>query len=92
MRSKGYKKQRLISSDENSVGNLTDNNRAAEKQDSLGLKQQIALLKPELKNLIELAYFQGYTQEEIAQETAIPLGTVKSRLRKAILELRKIVE
>ncbi len=91
IRSKGYKKQRLISSDENSVSNITDNNRAADKLDTIGLKKQLALLKPELKNLIELAYFQGYTQEEISKETALPLGTVKSRMRTAILELRKIV-
>lgn len=92
LRSKGHKKQQLISSDENSVSNFTDNSRLPEKYDSMGLKKQLQQLKPELRNLIELAYFQGYTQDEISKLTQLPLGTVKSRLRAAIIELRKLVE
>ena len=42
------------------------------------------------KKLIDLIYFQGYTQEEAAEETGIPLGTIKTRLRYAINELRGI--
>ena len=38
--------------------------------------------------LIDLVYFQGYTQREIEKEFEIPLGTVKSRLRSAVKELR----
>ena len=91
LRSKGYKKQHLISSDENSVNNFTENNRIAEKYDTIGLKKQLEFLKPDLKYIIELAYFKGYTQEEISKETQLPLGTVKTRMRTAILELRKIL-
>ncbi len=91
LRSKGYKKQHLISSDENSVNNFADNNRIAEKYDTIGLVKQLELLKPDLKYIIELAYFKGYTQEEISKETQLPLGTVKTRMRTAILELRKIL-
>jgi len=91
LRSKGYKKQHLISADENFVNNFAENNRMVEKYDTIGLKKQLELLKPELKNIIELAYFKGYTQEEISKETQWPLGTVKTRMRTAILELRKIL-
>jgi RNA polymerase sigma-70 factor, ECF subfamily len=91
LRSKGYKKQHLISADENFVNNFAENNRMAEKYDTIGLKKQLELLKPDLKNIIELAYFKGYTQEEIAKETQWPLGTVKTRMRTAIMELRKIL-
>ena len=91
LRSKGYKKQLLISADENSVNNFTDNGRIAEKYDTIGLKKQLGLLKPDLKNIIELAYFKGYTQDEISKETQLPLGTVKTRMRTAIMELRKIL-
>ena len=42
--------------------------------------------------IIDLAYFNGYTQNEISIEMGIPLGTVKTRMRKAIVELRKILQ
>jgi len=48
----------------------------------------INLLRPERKILIDMAYFQGYTHEEISEELSIPLGTVKSRIRTALQELK----
>jgi RNA polymerase sigma-70 factor (ECF subfamily) len=61
------------------------------KIDQIGLKEVIEKLKPEYRMLIELAYFGGYTQEEIAEKLSMPLGTVKTRVRSALQELRKIV-
>jgi RNA polymerase sigma-70 factor (ECF subfamily) len=55
----------------------------------IGLRQQVHKLRPELKDVIELSYFQGYKQEEVSEILKIPLGTVKTRLRNAIIELRK---
>ncbi len=92
LRSKGYKKSRKISKDENSVSNYHDKNSTSDKFDSIGLRKQVANLKPEQKSIIDLAYFGGYTQEEISKEIGIPLGTVKTRMRSAILELRKMLE
>ena len=91
LRSKGYKKQAKISSDENSVSNYTDDSKVAERFDSMGLRKQLVNLKPEQRSIIDLAYFNGYTQDEISKELGIPLGTVKTRMRTAILELRKIL-
>ncbi len=48
-------------------------------------------LPPEQIQIIELMYYQGYTQTEIATQYSIPLGTVKSRARLAIETLRKIL-
>lgn len=90
LRSKGYKKQQQISADENSVSNYTDGT-GKEKFDALGIKNQLASLKPEQRSIIDMAYFGGYTQEEISKETGVPLGTVKTRMRTAILELRKLI-
>gem|GEM_PF-413675 len=55
----------------------------------IGLRQQVHKLRPEYKDVIELSYFQGFKQEEIAEALKLPLGTVKTRLRNAIIELRK---
>lgn len=56
--------------------------------DSIGLTKFLGKLKPEQRVLIELAYMKGYTHEEIAQIEDIPLGTVKTRIRNALLQLR----
>lgn len=58
--------------------------------DHLGVKEVVGRLDEKYKSLIDLVYFKGYTQEEVAEETGIPLGTVKTRLRYAIGELRKL--
>ncbi|WP_395047106.1 RNA polymerase sigma factor [Flavobacterium sp.] len=56
--------------------------------DTIGLKKIVEKLKTEYLILIELAYYKGYTQEEISKELDIPVGTVKTRIRKALLILR----
>ncbi|WP_171037927.1 RNA polymerase sigma factor [Dyadobacter luticola] len=53
------------------------------------MKAIVNLLRPERKVLIDMAYFQGYTHEEISEELSIPLGTVKSRIRTALQELKQ---
>lgn len=58
--------------------------------DHLGVREVVNRLDEKYRTLIELVYFQGYTQEEAAEETGIPLGTIKTRLRYAIGELRKV--
>ena len=92
LRSKGYKKQQKISQDENSVSSYRDTNFAADRFDSIGLRKQVATLKPDQKDIIDLAYFSGFTQEEISKQMGIPLGTVKTRMRSAIMELRKTMQ
>ena len=57
--------------------------------DRIGLREIVEGLDPRLREVIELAYFGGLTQDEISQQLEIPLGTVKTRARKALQELRK---
>ena len=92
LRSKGYKKQSKIFGDENSVNNIQDSSFSINKFDSLGIRKQLSNLKPDQRVIIDMAYFNGYTQDEIAKEIGIPLGTVKTRMRTAILELRKMLQ
>jgi len=58
--------------------------------DMIGVKEVVDRMDEKYRMLIELIYFKGYTQEEAAEETGIPLGTIKTRLRFAINELRKV--
>jgi RNA polymerase sigma-70 factor (ECF subfamily) len=51
----------------------------------------LASIAPMQREAIELAYFDGLTQVEIAQRTGAPLGTVKSRLRLGLQGLRRVL-
>jgi RNA polymerase sigma-70 factor (ECF subfamily) len=52
----------------------------------------LANLPPEQRKSLELAYFEGLTHTEIAGRTGDPLGTVKTRIRQALITLRKAFE
>lgn len=52
----------------------------------------VAELPPEQREVIDLAYFAGYSQTEIAARVGIPLGTVKGRVRLGLLKLREAAE
>jgi RNA polymerase sigma-70 factor, ECF subfamily len=56
---------------------------------SIGLRKLVDKLPDEQRIMIEYIYFQGYTQQEVADELNMPLGTVKTRTRLAMRELRK---
>ncbi len=92
LRSKSFKKQQKISGDENSVSSLEDAKGGLDKFDAMGLRKQVGNLKEDQRSIINLAYFVGYTQDEISKQLGIPLGTVKTRMRTAILELRKKIQ
>ena len=57
-----------------------------------GLNKVLEQLPEDNRKLLEYSYFQGYTQTEIAELMNIPLGTVKTKLRTTIIQLRKILE
>jgi RNA polymerase sigma-70 factor, ECF subfamily len=56
--------------------------------DTIGLRQMVAHLPDNYREIIEGLYFNGYTQQEIADNFNIPLGTVKTRTRTALKELK----
>jgi RNA polymerase sigma factor (sigma-70 family) len=56
--------------------------------DTIGLRKVVDTLRREEKEMIDLMYFKGLTQRQIAALMDIPLGTVKTRMNKAIRKLR----
>ncbi|ULT25722.1 sigma-70 family RNA polymerase sigma factor [Sphingobacterium sp. E70] len=60
--------------------------------DFIGFKNILDKLKPECRVLIEMAYYEGYTQQEIAQQLDIPLGTIKTRTKAAFLQLKTLLK
>lgn len=91
MRSKGFKNSKQTASDETVLLENPTKIYDDIKPDTIGIKELVEKLKPEWKQLIDLIYFKGYTQQEVADELEMPLGTVKTRLRSAITALRNII-
>jgi RNA polymerase sigma factor (sigma-70 family) len=90
MRSKSYRDQkqnRELTSNVYTAAGSTNI-----ETDKIGLRKVVNNLKEEYKVLVELAYFQGYTQDEISKFLKIPLGTVKTRLRSALIQLKDILK
>ena len=58
-------------------------------QDARQLRAALDILPAEQRSLITLAYFDGLSQSEIAEKTGVPLGTVKTRIRSAMMTLRE---
>lgn len=58
----------------------------------LRLQQELARLPEEQRQVLEMAYYEGMTQSEIASRTSIPLGTVKTRTLLAVRKLREALQ
>ena len=55
----------------------------------VGLNRVLETLPEESRKVVELSFFRGYTHQEIASILQLPLGTVKTKIRSTIQELRK---
>ena len=89
LRSKGHKEQKLNLPLDNFVSIL---DRADDEKSDTGnplLKKSLKKLSTKCVDLIQLLYFNGYNQKEASNALEIPLGTVKSRIRNCISQLRK---
>jgi RNA polymerase sigma factor (sigma-70 family) len=90
LRSKNYRnsqKNNSISDELNERGGISQLN-----TDLIGLRKILSKLKEDQRVLLELAYFKGYTHEEISELEKIPLGTVKTRIRNALIQLREYLK
>ena len=89
IRSKNYKNSLKNEDFGIHVYNIDNKEAAMQQINHIGLRKEVHKLRNELTAVVELAYFHGLTQQEISKALDIPLGTVKTRLRSAIIELRK---
>ena len=56
----------------------------------IGVNDTVSRLDPKLRQMIDLIYFEGYTQQNVADDLNMPLGTVKTRTRMALQQLKII--
>jgi RNA polymerase sigma-70 factor (ECF subfamily) len=56
------------------------------------IRSAVLELSSEQREAIEMAFFKGLTQHEIAEELQQPLGTVKARIRRGMMKLKKVIK
>ena len=62
------------------------------RQDATRIREAMTSLTPEQAQVVHMAFFLDHPHSAIAERLSLPLGTVKSRIRKAMLKLRVILE
>ena len=90
IRSKEYRvgsKNRSI--DESPVNHLKSGYEL--KPEHIGIQDVLQKLNPDQKTIIDMMYFEGYSQSEVSEKLDIPLGTVKTRTRAAMKMLLKLL-
>jgi RNA polymerase sigma factor (sigma-70 family) len=55
------------------------------------IQNALAKLEPQEQMCIELAYFEGLSHAQLAKHTELPLGTIKTRIRLALVKLRNAI-
>ena len=74
-----------------SVEDVTAHERGYETNtDLIGFGRELDKLHPDKRTLIDLSYIQGYSHREISERLSLPLGTVKTRIRSAMKDLKEI--
>jgi RNA polymerase sigma-70 factor (ECF subfamily) len=88
-RSKHVKVASKIRNIDDNVNMLNRQRNVSQHVESIGVQEIVAKLSPEQKIIIDMMYFQGFSQDEVSKELGIPLGTVKTRARAALIKLRE---
>lgn len=71
------------------VSEATPLDEAIESEERRRVRAALNTLTPEFREVVVLSYFEGLSQSEIAERLEAPLGTVKTRVRRALLQLRR---
>ena len=86
LRTKQHKNQKVTGSDDVLIYDIKSN--TTNNQDIIGLRTTVDKMEDKYKEVINIIYFYGYTYEETAKILGVPVGTVKTRARKALSLLR----
>jgi len=65
---------------------------AEQTEEARAVRASLESLPGDVRETIELAYFSGLSQSEIAEKLSLPLTTVKSRIRRAMMQLRQTLQ
>lgn len=90
-RSKAFKNSNKNLNAEFFVDILETSENLNDQMDAIGIGKYVKSLGEKCKKIIEYLYFKGFTQKETSEELDIPLGTIKTRNRNCIKDLRAIV-
>jgi RNA polymerase sigma factor (sigma-70 family) len=90
IRSAGFRKSEKNQNIDNHLHNKISNR--GTNPDEIGVKELLNNLDDKYRDIIDMIYFRGFTQKEVSEELGIPLGTVKTRLRIGLRELRGIFD
>ena len=89
LRSKGEIMKGKIQNSEDAVNDVRKGMKTELATDTIGLRKIVANLRPEYEIIVSLAYFKGYTLDEISKTLDVPLGTIKTRMRSAMQQLKE---
>jgi len=89
VRSYSIKAKKEIQIDDSNVYKLTS---VSLNQDVMDIKKHLNTLEEKYQIVIQALFFEGMTQQEASDELDIPLGTIKSRLKIGLRELKKIYD
>ncbi len=90
-RSKAFKNSKKNLDAEFFVDILENNENLNDKTDAIGISKYVKKLAKKCIKVIELLYFKGYTQKEASETLEMPIGTIKTRNRNCIKELREML-
>ena len=92
IRSRSYKNEKKNLSADYFVGILENSEDTDSVVDTKGLRKLVKNLKEKCVQIIELLYFKGFTQKEASETLNMPIGTIKTRNRNCINELRSMLD
>ena len=90
-RSREFSKDKKTGGIENYVSRIDREGHTEQEVEAIGLSELLKALPEDQRFIIDQHYLKGYTQSEISEEFNLPLGTVKTRMRLAMKELRNIL-
>jgi len=91
IRSKDFKNSKKNLDSQYFVDILETEENYSRSTDGIGVKSLVNKLATKCTEIIELLYFKGYTQKEASEKLNMPVGTIKTRNRNCISELRKMI-